>query len=123
MNRFRPLLCTASFETSVVFSGRKLLRSLALLAALVLPLASYGQSTLYVVNLGSNDLSVVDTHPGTEKVIQTIPGPGALLSIAFNPANGLIYLPTTGAAPGQVFLIDTATNSFVGSPFSGVGPN
>jgi YVTN family beta-propeller protein len=84
-----------------------------MLATLVGPLSSFGQTKLYVVNGGADTISVIDTTTGA--VIATIKGPGHLAAIAYNPQDGLLYLPTQ-EANGRVYMIDPATNSFVGNP-------
>jgi len=90
---------------------------IAVLATLIAPCASYGESKLYVTNLGSNNISVIDT--AANGVTNTIPGPGPgiVKSIAYNPKNNLIYLSTEGAS-SQIRFIDPTTDSFVGSPIS-----
>lgn len=89
------------------------------LATLVVPIEGYGQSKLYVVNQGSNNISVVDTQVGA--IVKTIPSPaGAIGTIAYNPANKLMYLATN---VNKVYLIDTITDLFTGSPITGTGPN
>ena len=91
----------------------RLLRTFALLAALVVPLTSHGQTQLFVANSGTRDVTIIDTT--SNAVIATLPGPGPLTAIAYNPGNGLLYLPTQEAV-GRLFLIDPVTAAFLGNP-------
>jgi len=89
------------------------LRTIALLTLLAVPLASYGQSKVYVVNSAAVSLSVIDA--GTNQVTATLPGPAALTAIAYNSGNGLLYVPTAEQI-GNLFLLDPATNTFLPNP-------
>jgi YVTN family beta-propeller protein len=94
---------------------QRLLRTFAVLAALAVPIASYGQTQLYVVNSGSRDITIVDT--AATSVTAMLPGPGPLTPIAYNPTDGRLYLPTQEAV-GRVFLIDALAAVFVGAPIT-----
>src|ERR1043165_5830846 len=83
------------------------LRTIALLTLLAIPLASYGQSKVYVVNSGSVSVSVIDA--ATNQVTASLPGPAALTAIAYNSGNGLLYVPTAEQV-GNLLLLDPASN-------------
>src|SRR5215813_6962512 len=89
------------------------LRTIAVLAALLAPVATYGQTKVYVVNSGSTDLSVIDTS--LNQVMLTLPGPSALTPIGYNSLSGLLYVPTHESA-GKLFVLDPVTNSFQSNP-------
>src|SRR3954447_18927673 len=57
-------------------------RMALLLAAVVMPLSSFGQSKLYVVNGGADTISVINEYTG--EVTATIKGPGHLYALAYN---------------------------------------
>src|SRR5215472_2316159 len=81
------------------------LRTIAVLAALLAPVATYGQTKVYVVNSGSTDLSVIDTS--LNQVMLTLPGPSAtsaLTPIGYNSISGLLYVPTHESA-GKLFVL------------------
>jgi len=86
-----------------------------LFAAAVIPLSSFAQTKLYVVNSGADTISVINEYTG--EVTATIKGPGHLNSIAYNPHDGLLYVPTH-EGDGRVYLLDPATDSFVGEPIT-----
>jgi YVTN family beta-propeller protein len=92
---------------------RTMLRTIALLAALLTPVASFAQSRVYVANSGSDNLSVIDTS--SNQVLVTLPGPGPLTAIGYHSGNGLLYVPTQ-AQVGALALLDPASNAFLPNP-------
>src|SRR5215510_2802422 len=89
------------------------LRTIVALAALAVPIASYGQTRVYEVNSGSVNLSVIDAS--TNQVVAALPGPTALTPVAYNSANGLLYVPTQEQA-GRLYLLDPLSNTFLANP-------
>lgn len=81
-------------------------------AALLLALAgpASGES-VYVVNGGSEDISVIDTH--TDAVTGTIPVGGPPLGLTFGPGGTTGYV--ADAIPHGLAILDTASGTITGS--------
>jgi YVTN family beta-propeller protein len=72
-------------------------------------------STVYVTNLLDNTVSVIATPTNT--VIATIPVPGADLGVAITPDGSAVYIANENFLDtGTVSVIDTASNTVIGSP-------
>ena len=77
--------------------------------------ASFAQTRLYVVNGGDGTVSVIDTS--NNHIVATIIGPAPLLSITYNPNDGMLYLPTQ-EGDGKVHVLNPATLAFLKNPIA-----
>jgi YVTN family beta-propeller protein len=75
--------------------------------------------TAYVVNLGSNDVSVIDTADNT--VTGTVAVGGDPSGVAITPDGNLAYV--TNYSSNDVSVIDTADNTITGTVAVGGDPN
>ncbi len=84
---------------------------------------------VYVANNYANTVSVINGSSGLLSGNISIPPPtgigGGLNDIAFNPANGYLYVSVEGcvcSTPGNVTIVDGATNQIVGAILDWVSP-
>jgi len=78
------------------------------------------EDRIYVVNTGSNNMSVIDTSSNT--VVATVDlGLNQPIGLDLNPNTNRVYVSERGGAADRMAVVDTATNSVV-AMVSGVGP-
>ncbi|MFF1746845.1 Ig-like domain repeat protein [Streptomyces mirabilis] len=75
---------------------------------------------VYVANSNSSFVSVIDTH--TRQVTDvTVGGPSA--AVAVSPDGAKAWVAVGAQQEGSVVTIDTASNTLIGNPISGLGGN
>ena len=105
-------------EDAARIGCRWAMRALCAAAVLVGADAARGQSSAYVVNVASNDVSVIDAAANT--VVATIPVGREPNGVAVTPDGERVYVSNFEA--DTVSVIDAATRAVVGTIGVGAGP-
>ena len=94
---------------------------LSLLAAAFTCTSLHAQSVAYVVNSGSNNVSVIDT--GSNTVTATIPVGNTPIGVVFSPDGTRAYVTNFADSPsGTVSVIDTGANAVIATIAVGGSP-
>src|SRR5216684_599022 len=91
---------------------------LLFLLGMALAIPAQAQTHAYIVNTGSNSVSVIDTTSNT--VVATVSVGGSPLEVAITPDGTRVYV--TNANDNTLSVIDTASNTVVATVGVGAGP-
>src|SRR6266851_1407046 len=91
---------------------------LLFLLGMALAIPAQAQTHAYIVNTGSNSVSVIDTTSNT--VVATVSVGGSPLEVAITPDGTRAYV--TNATDNTLSVIDTASNTVVATVGVGAGP-
>src|SRR5216684_4503527 len=91
---------------------------LLFLLGMALAIPAQAQTHAYIVNTGSNSVSVIDTTSNT--VVATVSVGGSPLEVAITPDGTRVYV--TNGTDNTLSVIDTASNTVVATVGVGAGP-